>query len=170
MPVPVLGAALIAGAAGIGVAGNIAKHKAQEKAAKENARLARQARRDAWRQLGLRQQQHIEASQLSMFETARSIAASQALASVSAGEAGVEGMSVDLLLGDFERVLGEAKTFEQKNLDATLFQLQQEKLAQDALMQSRIAQVPGASAWETVLSSAGILIDAGTKLYASLPA
>lgn len=126
----------------IGSASAAAQHGAQASASRANRRAAIAAMREASKDISLLQAQQTQASSRTIFEVDRQARSTAALARVSAGEAGVTGMSVEALLGDIDRKLGEFKTAEHKNLNMALKQLEREKLSGRTVAQGRIAAVP----------------------------
>lgn len=137
--------ALAIGSLVIGAGSSVASHKAQNDASKANEKEAKRAMREASKDISLQQVQQQDASARTIYEVDRQARSSKALARVSAGEAGVSGASVEALLGDIDRKMGEFKTAEARNLDLVIDQLQREKVSGRQVAQSRIAQVPKAS-------------------------
>jgi hypothetical protein len=146
----------------IGATGSVAQHSAQNKAAAANKREALRAQREASKDISLLQVQQQDATARTIYEADRSARSSQALARVSAGEAGVAGASVEALLGDIDRQLGEFQSTEQRNLDMALDQLQREKISGRQVAQSRIAAVPRGNNLALGISLAG----AGLEFWA----
>jgi hypothetical protein len=144
--------AIAIGSLVLGTGGAVASHSAQAKASRENKRNAIAAMREASKDISLLQSQQTQQSARTIFETDRQARSSQALAVVSAGEAGVTGVSVEALLGDIDRKLGESKVVEQRNLEMALKQLQREKISGRTVAQGRIAAVPPPSPFATALS------------------
>lgn len=147
--------ALAAGALTLQVAGTVAGARAQNKAAERNETAALLAEREASKDISLLQQQTVDQATKTIFETDRAARSTQALARVSAGEAGVSGISVEALLGDLDRKVGEFRIGTSRNLDAALAALQREKVSGRTVAQQRIANVQGASPFAVGLSLAG---------------
>jgi hypothetical protein len=82
-----------------------------------------------------------------------------ALARVSAGEAGVTGASVDALVNDISAEASAFKVAQEQNLDMTITQLQREKVSEQAQARNRINSVPAANPFATGLTIAGMGLD-----------
>lgn len=157
-------AAVIAGASlAINLVSSIFSHSAKKKAAKRQREEALRATREASRDISLLEMQQQDASQRTIFEADRSARSAQALTAVSASEAGVAGASVEALLGDIDRKLGEFKTAEQRNLKSVITQLQREKATGQQTARSRIAAAPDPSLIALGLTFAG----AGLEFWAA---
>lgn len=98
--------------------------------------------REASKDISLMQTQETQKTARTIFEADRQARSSEALARVSAGEAGVTGVSVEALLGDIDRKLGEFKVAEHKNLFMALKQLEREKVSGRTIAQGRISASP----------------------------
>jgi hypothetical protein len=137
---------IIAGtSAALSIGSTVAGHKAQKKAAKENARAAGEADRLNRADLSARAVEEQQAAQSLIEEAGRQTAEQRGLATASAAEAGVTGMSVDLLLADLDRAKGVHKTSVTKNLANVEAQLGREKQGSVAQRQSRINALTGPS-------------------------
>lgn len=135
--------AIIAGAGlAFSVGSQIAGHNAQEKASAANRAAALRAFREANKDIALLQQQEKEAEAVNVFDIERQARSAQAVATVSAGEAGVTGQSVRDILNDIDRERGEALDRSQQNLDDRMAMLEREKISGRTIMQQRIASVP----------------------------
>jgi hypothetical protein len=154
---------LAAAGALIAAGSAVANHIAAEKAAKENRLQAEIARRETVRDIGLMQQQEQERSTLTLFEAERRARKNRSLAAVAAGESGLAGASVEMLLGDIERELGEFKTSETRNTEWQLEQLQREKVSAGTVAQNRIASFPSPNVFATGLQIAAVGIDYATS-------
>lgn len=145
--------------AGIGaatsVAGALAKKSAQDQASAANAKSAKQALLADWQQLDLREQQTQDAASMSIMAADRAARQSKAIASVSAGESGVAGNSVDALLSTFNNDASQARVTTSRNLEDQLNQLQLEKGGAKAQEQSRIDAVQPGSGLLTALQIGG---------------
>ncbi len=137
--------AIAIGSLVIGVGGQVLKAKSQNDASNANKATALKAMSDSAKDISLQQAEQTAASGRTIYEADRSARSTQALALVAAGEAGVEGLSVEALLGDIDRKRGEFTTTESKNLSMVLDQLQREKVSGRTVAQSRIAAVPKAN-------------------------
>lgn len=102
----------------------------------------------------LEQQQQAVASQ-TIASADRQARQAKALASVSAGEAGVAGASVDALLNGIDRDLAALKTTTHQNLDMTIAQLEREKISGRTTAQNRIAEVPSVNPFAVGLRIGG---------------
>lgn len=158
--------ALAAGSFVISAGSAIGQHKAQAKASKANEAAAIASMRETWTDVGVMQTQQQDASSQTMFEADRQARGAGALARVSAGEAGVDGISVEALLGDIERKRGEFRTAEKRNLDNIITQLQREKVSGRTVAQNRIAAVPQPNSFATGLMIAGAGLEFATGYVA----
>ncbi len=149
-PVTIIAGASLAIEAGSAVVGA----SAQNKASKANAAAATTAMHDTWKSLSLRETQEQDTTQQTIMQADRQARSADAVARVSAGEAGVAGASVDALAGDISAQASAFKVTQGRNLDMTIAQLQQEKVAAKSAAQSRINSVPGANPFATGLQIA----------------
>lgn len=138
----------------IGGASSVAEHSARSEASRANRAESLRAMREASKDISLLEVQQQDATARTIFETDRQARSTQALARVSAGEAGVTGVSVEALLGDIDRKLGEFTTAEKRNLSMAIAQLQREKISGRQVAQSRIAAVPPPSPFALGISLA----------------
>jgi hypothetical protein len=99
----------------------------------------------------------------------RQARSADAVARVSAGEAGVAGASVDAIIGDISRQASEFKTTQERNLDMTIAQLQQEKVGAKSTAQNRINAVPKANPFATGLQIATAGVNFGNVLISRKP-
>ena len=120
------------------VAGAAAQKNAADKANANNAAAAKLSAAEASKDISLLELQQGKASTQTVFEMDRAARSTKALAQVSAGEAGVAGLSVEALMGDIDRKIGEARTIESRNLDMAIAQLQREKISGRTVAQERI--------------------------------
>lgn len=148
--------AITVGSLLLGGAKTLLGNKAQNDAAEANAEAAKLAQREASKDISLLQIQETDRTARTIFEADRAARSTQALARVSAGEAGVSGVSVEALLGDIDRKRGEFRTASAKNLDMALEALQREKISGRNVAQARIASVQPANPWATALEIGGI--------------
>lgn len=163
-------ATIIAGASlAIGAGSAVASHKAQAKAAKANETNALQAMTESWKDISLQEVQQQDATALTIMHIDRQSRKADALARVSAGEAGVAGASVDAFLGDLSAEASAAKITEGRNLDMTLAQLQREKVSGRTVAQNRINAVPAPNLFATGLTIAGLGVDFAKTIVARKP-
>jgi hypothetical protein len=154
--------AIAATSLALGAGSAIASAKAQDKLAKTNAADAIRARNEDFRALGLQEQQTQDATQASIMTAHRTALNADAVARLSAGEAGVAGASVQAILGDISAQESEFTTQAQRNETATITQLQQEKRGAAAGAQSRINAVQPSNPL-----AVGLTIGAGALDFAS---
>jgi hypothetical protein len=106
-------------------------------------------------EISLQEIEQKDSTARTIYQVDREARSTQALARVSAGEAGVSGSSVEALLGDIDRKRGEVTVAEGRNLGMILSQLDREKISGRTIAQSRIANVPKASTAATALNIGG---------------
>lgn len=164
---PITGIAIASFA--INAGSTIAGHVSQSKARAENKEAALRAMHETWTDINLIQAEQVETTARSIYEGERQARRVQSLAALSAGEAGVVGISVDELQGDIERQGAEFKVAEARNLDRTMAQLQREKISGRNIAQQRIAAVPPANPFATALRIGGAGIDAANFYAANQP-
>lgn len=143
--------AIAAGAFALNAGSAVAGHAAQNKAAKKNEEAAREAWSQSIKDINLLETEVRSAASQNIFQAERQARAARALARVSAGEAGVEGMSVDALEGQFERDAAEFKVATLRQAERQVRQLEREKISGRQIMQNRIATVGPANPWLTGL-------------------
>ena len=144
---------IIAGASlAFGAAKNIAGAKAQNAAAKANRLAAIKASRQTNRDIALLQAQEKAAVATTVFDIERTVRGAQSVALVSAGEAGVTGQSVRDIVNDIDREGGEAISRTEMNLADRMAQLERDKIAGRDVTAQRIAAVPRASTFGTILN------------------
>lgn len=146
--------AIAIGSLVIGAASSEAKASSEAAASRANRAEAIRAMREQSKDISLEQVQQQDATARTIYETDREARSSQALAHVSAGEAGVTGISVQALLGDIDRKRGEFASTERRNLGMVLASLQREKITGRQTARSRIAAVPPPSPFALGLSIA----------------
>lgn len=95
-----------------------------------------------YEQVGLRQQQEKVAGSQNEFETSLEARRAQASARVSGGEAGVEGVSYNAVIGEFMNRFGRFATATRASSDMTVAQLQTDKDAIKAQAEGRINAAP----------------------------
>ena len=154
---------IMAGASlAFGVGSKIAGAAAQNKASKVNAASALKAFRQENRDIAELQGQEKRATAVSIFDIERTARRAQSVASVSAGEAGVTGQSVRDILNDIDREKGEAIKRTEDNLEDRITNLESEKITGRERRRQRVAAVPGASTFGTIISVGGELLGFGS--------
>ncbi len=171
MCVPVAAVPLIAvGAKFVADAGAaIADHAAQQHTHEKNKSESLRALRETWADIQARQVEEQEAGAQSIMSIDRQARQSDALARVSAGEAGVAGASVDALLGTLEGDQGRARFIAGRNQEMTQGQLEREKRGAASTAVSRINAAPPANPFLTGLRIAGAGVNAGADYFGRLP-
>jgi hypothetical protein len=134
---------------------SVEKASAQNKAAADNKTAALDSEKNAQTDIGFQEAQQVAQAGQSIYETDRSARSTAALARVSAGEAGVTGISVEALLGDIDRKQGEYNATADRNLGQILDQLNREKVSGRTVAQQRIQNVQPASPFATGIAIAG---------------
>lgn len=142
----------------IGTVGRINRHVQESKEAEETRRSARESLALSLEDLDARSAEERIAAAINIRDTRQQVRASTATASASAAEAGVSGVSVDLLRGDFARQGGEAVTAIEANRDSRLAQIQRQERGVRAQAQSRINQAQGPSVLNTGLEIASRVV------------
>ena len=140
----------------LGIGKEVLGAKAQNDASKANKAEAIRVSRETAQAISLQQIQQRQATSRTIYQTDRDARSAQALASVSAGEAGVEGLSVEALLGDLDRKRAEFTSTEGRNLDVALVELEREKKSGRSIAQGRIAAVPKANPFAVGIGIAGV--------------
>lgn len=164
-PATIIGVASLAIETGSAIAGA----SAQNKASKANKAAAERAMQDTWKDISLREVQEQDATSLTIMQADRQARSADAVARVSAGEAGVAGASVDAIIGDINRQASEFKVTEERNLDMTITQLQREKVGARNQAQSRINAVPRANPFATGLQIAVAGVNFADKIVSRKP-
>lgn len=164
-----IGTAATVAKVGTDIASGIAQHNAQAEEHKQNEAAALQELKMNLRDIGIRQEQEQEAVAQTIMGADRQARQADALARVSAGEAGVTGASVDALLGSIERDRLEFENASKRNLSNTIDQLQREKDAAKAHADNRIKGVPDANPFVTGLRIGGAALDGAAQLASMRP-
>lgn len=159
-PVSIIASASLAFSVGSQIAG----HQAGKKAAAANKAAAVRAFREANKDISLLQQQEKEAHAVNVFDIERQARSAQAVATISAGEAGVTGTSFRELIADIDRERGEALDRSQQNLDDRMAMLEREKISGRTIMQQRIASVPSPSGFGVVAGIGSALFGFGNTV------
>ena len=145
-----------------GVGSKIAGASAQNKAEKANRAAALKAFRQENRDIAELQAQEKRAVAVNIFDIERTARRAQSVASVSAGEAGVTGQSVQDILNDIGREKGEAVQRTEANLEDRITNLESEKISGRERRRQRVAAVPGASTFGTIIGVGGELLGFGS--------
>jgi hypothetical protein len=103
----------------------------------QEAYNAEYARNQTYNQIGLRQQQEIDAASAALMDNQIRGAKAKATADTGAAEAGVQGNSVESVARGVYREMGRIDAATIKNTDMSVDQLQEEKKAADAQFRSR---------------------------------
>lgn len=163
-------ASIIAGVAAlVGVVITIVDATAKSDQAAEAKKSAIESSQTGVRLLTLRQMQEQEAAKQNMFFADMDARQAQAAAAVSAGESGVSGTSVDVILDDIERQRLIANTGMMHNVDGVVAQLSQEKNSVRANAQNQINANPAPNPYATGLRIAGAGADAAATYYRNKP-
>jgi hypothetical protein len=147
-------------------AGRQNEYAAQSREAAQQAFLIELS--DIWARQGEERQAAVYQRQEGMLLAQRSAAT----ATVAAAEAGVAGLSVDLLLGDIDRQRGEHAVSVEQNLRLKQRQLQREERGAKARKAARIAGIPtfsGPSIFGTGARIATIGVQAATQAKSREP-
>jgi hypothetical protein len=153
----------------IEIGSSVAGASAQNKASKANKAAAQQAMQDTWKDISLREVQEQDATGQTIMQADRQARSADAVARVSAGEAGVAGASVDALVGDISAQASAFKMTQERNLDMTITQLQREKVGAKSAAQSRINAVPKANPFATGLQIASAGVNFANTLVSRKP-
>lgn len=156
--------ALAIGSFAVSAGSAVLNKKAQDKAASENKTAALEDKRISQYDASIRQQEEMTSGRRAIEAGMRQGREAKAAARASAGEAGVTGMSVDMLLGDIDRDQAAYTQSIEDQTVVTLDQLQRIKQGAGALAQNRINAVQPGSWLSTGVQVAG----AGVDLYSTL--
>lgn len=165
-PVTISAAAVTTAA---GVAGKVAEHRAQKRAADENRRNALAAYVENVRALNLRGVQELEAAKQAIDAAAQQAAQDRGTAIVGALDAGVAGQSVAAQAQVLDRGLASYRATTLMNLDRMLQQLEAEKRGASTSAQSRINAIPAPSTGATALGIAGVVANSINDLLIRRP-
>lgn len=162
--------AIIAGiGAAIQIGSTVLGAEAEKTAYEENKDESLRVRKDQLITLGIRKDQERQIGSNTILVQDRQARAIDAMARVSAGEAGVAGASVDALLDLNERDRLTALVNTKKNTAGTLEQLDREALGIDANARNRIAQVQKPSWVRTGLAIGGGGLNGASSYMGSMP-
>lgn len=139
--VALVGLAISAASAVTGFMGQTAQADAQEAMYEQNRLTSIQAMNDEVNQINLRTQQERVAASEELQAANRKQLADTATAEAAAGEFGVGGLSVDMLLGEIASGYGRDRANTKGNLDMTLAQLEQERRGSETTRDNRINSV-----------------------------
>lgn len=165
--------ALIIGGSAIatatGVAGDIMSHEAQMEAYNQNVRSAQQAARLQAQLINEQQEQEAQATARTIFEQDLEARRAEAATLVSAGESGIAGASVDMILDDIERQRLRANVDARRQFRAGARQAHFQKMGVEAQRRSRINSMSQPSGWATGLSVFGRLGAGTANVFAKYP-
>ena len=153
------------GSALAGAAGQVVSYQNQQAMYEQNRQNAMAAFRDNQKGLNDREMQEQDAAAQKRFDTSLQAKAAEATSEVSAGEAGVSGISVDALVGDIGARAGRATSNIDTNLDWTTSQLQAEKTAGAHQQTDRINSVPAPNFADAALRIAGVGLNSASSYY-----
>lgn len=157
--------------------GAVADYASQSSAANQNEQAANAdaalQEKALSQQTSLRMMQEQQASQQSIFQADLAARRADAQARVMAGESGVAGASVDMVLQDIERQRLMNKQTTEKNLGMTVEQLEQQRIAGrqniESTRQNRINSVPQPNPFATALQIGTSGLDAANTYYKNQP-
>lgn len=135
----------------IGAGEAVAQNVAQSQASSANKKSATQAMYESWKELDIRAAQTQDAANMSIMAADKQSREREALSSVSAGQSGVAGASVDALLSTFSNDAAANRVNVQRNTQAQLDQIQEEKKGAQVQAQSRIDSEPPPSNFLTAM-------------------
>lgn len=159
---PVVAAAAIVADVGMKIGGAIVEHKAQNKAAAENEKLALESLRLQDHELSLEEVQTRLAGRQQEVQGEQATQAAEGDISQSAAARGVGGVSIDLLLQDAQAQGARFKTGVQRQTDAEAEAITRQKDTALEEAKARIAGVPKASGLATGLKIGGAAADAAS--------
>lgn len=162
-------AALTIGAFLVNAGSQLLSAKAQNDKAAQNKANANTAYGQTLEALSLQQTQVSDATSLTIMQADRQAREADAVARVSAGEAGVTGASVDALLGDLTAKASAFKRVQERNLSMSLAQIEREKAGARTQAINQINGVPTVNPVSTALSIAGSGLDLWSTLKLRQP-
>lgn len=157
------GTIIAVGSLALGVGSQVVAANAQDKAARQNRADARRAENENFKSLSLQEGQVQDAASVSIMSAHRTAMNADAQTRVAAGEAGVAGASVEAILNDISAQESAFKVQTERNTDATVAQLQQEKRGAAAGAQSRINAVQPSNPFATGLNIVSAGLDFATN-------
>jgi hypothetical protein len=131
----------------------------------QNAANAREAQLNDVRAYNRRQDQEAQAKAQKDLELTLEGAQKQATVQTAAGEAGIAGKGVQLILDNYERQQSVAQGTVARNFDAVREQIAAEKEGTKYTFQSRVNSVSKGYAPSALQSGLGIAANVGTTLY-----
>lgn len=149
--------------------GAIANHVADGKASKQARKSAEEDHKLKTHDIGKRQQEELLATQREIIAGQRQAREATGMARLSASEAGVSGMSVDLLMGDIARDESDYTQSVEMNSVITLDQLQRMKAGANAELASRKNATQGPSAAATGIAIGGSALDTWGRMRLRRP-
>ncbi|MDR7145555.1 hypothetical protein [Rhizobium sp. BE258] len=167
-PISLIGFTISAASTAVGFVGESAAADEQNRMYQENAQRANQNARDQMFATQQRMLQEQEAGAAEKINTMKEARAAKATATVAAGESGVNGLSVEALLQEFD---GRAASYNDRvdqNTDWTMNQLNAEMKGIRANAEDRINSVQRASKpsfWDAGLRIMGSGLDAYNTSY-----
>lgn len=164
-----IGAIIAAASAAMQIGGAIAGNRAQKRAAKANAKDAKRAMNESFKDIGVRALQERQAAAQQSRQIDQQTTSAAAMARLSALGGGVQGQSVDAQSMELERERGEAKVNLAANLDMVNAQLARQRAGASSQAQSRINTNAGPSNFGTALQIGGSLLDLGNQYVRSRP-
>lgn len=138
----------------------VENQEANDRADKNEARV-REASKNAFSLIGMRQQQEQMGAAQTIYQMDLEARKADAKTRVAAGESGVAGASIDALLADIERQRLMAASGTQKNADASVAQLQEEKKGVEASRKAQLESVQRPNPYLTGLKAGSIVIGGG---------
>ena len=171
-PLTLAAAAIGIASQGLSFMGASADADAQNDRAAANANAARSSSVDEFDGLLARRNETNEAAAEEGLETELTSLERMAMARTSAGENGVQGISVDALLGDISRAAGDDLSVQDRNLGFSQAQLGREAEGIRAAAGNRISSVStvsGPSPFALGLGIAGSALGEYNDYQASLP-
>lgn len=163
-PALIVGVALSAATSVVEYQGQVQAANAQNEAYRDNAKNANQAAVNQYADTQVRIQQEQEAAAEKKVETAREARAARATALVTAGEAGVSGLSVQGLLQEFSGREGSFNASVDRNLHLSEMQLKNQLKGIHAQTKDRINSVQRATP-PSFLSAGLRIAGAGMDAY-----
>jgi hypothetical protein len=161
--------ALAVGSFAITAGSAIVENKAKSQQSKENKSNALEAFQANINALDTRETQEKDAAGQTIMQADRQARAADALAKVSAGEAGVAGASVDAVLQNLTRQKNTFDVSAKENLHNTLTQIEAEKSGASATAQSRINSAPPPNPFLSVLQIGEAGINFGNTVVGNRP-
>jgi hypothetical protein len=150
---------ITATAAAVSIGSAAYQHQAQAKSAKNQKAALKEQGETISRNTGIRKVEETNAAAREIVGLNRDTSEVEGLIQTAAGEAGVQGQSLRLLLGDLAGERGRATQAVRDNLRSTRGQLSREGAASRRGVQTQLNQVQGPSLVATGLRIGGSLVD-----------